>query len=214
MKKREPSSDSEEFKSCGLEAKDANCHARTEISECGNFLQDHEDEHVYAEKLRMSPEEKELWSKLERAEETECSARQMDERGFMPEGCESGWESEACLNCDRERQCRVKAREIGKESEKLLEMAWTLYNELLPLIRKSVEENNDEISWLMLATLLMDIDIHPNKMYEEPKKLYWEAQYCFLRLYYTTGIEEYMESARLCEAFRHATVTLVEGLEE
>ena len=89
-----------------------------------------------------------------------------------------------------------------------------LYREAAEGLRSLAKELGSEDAWLLLAEALMAIDVHPDSMETPVEDLFWEAQYCYLRLYYATGRDAYMEQARMCEAFRHATVRQIEGEEE
>lgn len=129
---------------------------------------------------------------LQQAEALEAQARERDGRSSDPT---VGSKAQALYDA---------------ETDRLFALAWEGYHRALPLIRRAVSEHGGEADWSMLAQVLMDIDIHPNSMTADRNGLYWETQYCWLHLYFTTGSEEYFEKARLCEAFRCATVRKLE----
>ena len=95
----------------------------------------------------------------------------------------------------------------------LFAKAWQGYHAVLPSLREAALHTDDEAVWALLAKVLLDIDIHPNSMERESTGLYWEAQYCYLRLHFTTGKPEYLAHARMCEAFRYASVQKVDDCE-
>lgn len=95
----------------------------------------------------------------------------------------------------------------------LFTKAWEGYHAVLPSLREAATHTDDEAVWALLGEVLLDIDIHPNSMERESAGLYWEAQYCYLRLHFTTGKPEYLARARMCEAFRYATVQKVDDCE-
>ena len=161
----------------------------------------------------------ELTEKLSRGEQWEADARKRDEEGFRPMWCTHGWardsrecEAERASGCDEgvESYCALSFREWEDQRDALYKTAITLYREAAEGLRALARQEDSEEAWLALAEALMDIDVHPDSMDIPPADLYWEAQYCYLRLYYATGRAPYMEQARMCEAFRHATVRLAE----
>lgn len=150
---------------------------------------------------------------LERAEKQEAAAREREERKYDPAKavhCDFEWGGVDCHQCEELPECSLHVREYQDETAHLFTEALDGYREALPIIREAVEVRNDEASWLLLSRVLMDIDIHPVSMEQDIRELFWEAQYCFLHLYYTTGNLECLEQAKLCEACRHATVTAIE----
>ena len=142
------------------------------------------------------------------AETQEALAREMDEKGFDYADCGCGWR-ETDYRCSEMQEYSLRIQEYEEELAHLLAEAMMGYEKALILIRKAAKVCNDEESWRLLARVLLDIDIHPRNANENQKELYWEAQYCFLHLYFATGKAEYLERAQMCEGFRHATICKV-----
>lgn len=150
---------------------------------------------------------------LERAEADEALAREREQKGYDPAEvmhCGFEWGGIDCYTCETMPECDLLLREYEDQTKAIFNTAWTGYQEALATLRNLVAAHDAPIVWRLLARTLMNIDVHPNNMDKSPADLYWEAQYWYLRLYYEAGVEDAFEKAKYCEAFRHATVRLIE----
>jgi hypothetical protein len=92
----------------------------------------------------------------------------------------------------------------------LFEAAWQGYHKTEELIRREVEKTDSEGANAVLAQILMDIHIHPNSGLKQDTIQLWEAQYIWLKLYFNTRKDCYLEMASMCEGFRTAYAVLSE----
>jgi hypothetical protein len=135
----------------------------------------------------------------------EARARGIEENGteFVPP-CDSNFEGKYCEGCRHFEAC------FSNDSKYLFEAAWQGYRKAEELIRREVEKKDSEGANAVLAQVLMDIHIHPNSGLEQDTITLWEAQYLWLKLYFNTKNESYLEMARMCEGFRNAYAVLAE----
>ncbi len=135
----------------------------------------------------------------------EARARDIEENGteFVPP-CDSNFEGKYCDGCRHFEAC------FSNDSKYLFEAAWQGYRKAEELIRREVEKKDSEGANAVLAQILMDIHIHPNSGLEQDTITLWEAQYLWLKLYFNTRKECYLEMARMCEGFRTAYAVLAE----
>ncbi len=133
----------------------------------------------------------------------ETRARDIEENGteFVPP-CDSNFEGKYCEGCRHYEAC------FGNDSKYLFEAAWQAYRKTEELIRREVEKSDSEGANAVLAQILMDIHIHPNSGLEQDTITLWEAQYLWLKLYFNTQKDCYLEMARMCEGFRTAYAVL------
>lgn len=88
----------------------------------------------------------------------------------------------------------------------LFKKAWELYRQVETQIRTQLDYKDSEEGNLLLAQTLLDIHIHPNSGLKQDTSALWESQYLWLKLYYQTQDEAYLEKAKLCEGIRNARV--------
>lgn len=135
----------------------------------------------------------------------EARARDIQENGtdFVPP-CDSAFEGKNCEACPHFDACQ------SHDVKYLFEAAWQGYHKAEALIRREVAD--DEGANAVLAQILMDIHIHPNSGLKQDTIALWEAQYLWLKLYFHTRKECYLEMARMCEGFRTAYAVEVESI--
>lgn len=155
-----------------------------------------------------------LWQKLEAAEQMEHEARTMEAQGFhrwLDMSCDICWKSESCRSCEFQPYCSEMHLVYHGKMDELFRRAYDTYVECAQGLRRIVTEHPTEEAMLLLARCLRNMDIHPKNMEQDPRGLYWEAQYWFLRLYYTFGKDDYLRQAQQLEDFRHADVRKYEN---
>lgn len=135
----------------------------------------------------------------------EARARDIEDNGtdFVPP-CDSFFEGKYCEGCRHYEAC------FSNDSKYLFEAAWQGYRKSEKLIRLEVKKTDSENANAVLAQVLMDIHIHPNSGLEQDTITLWEAQYLWLKLFFKTRKECYLDMARMCEGFRTAYAVLVE----
>ena len=135
----------------------------------------------------------------------EARARDIEENGtdFVPP-CDSAFEGKYCQGCGHFDAC------FSNDAKHLFEAAWQGYRKAEGLIRREVKKADGEGANAVLAQVLMDIHIHPNSGLEQDTITLWEAQYIWLKLYFHTRKECYLDMARMCEGFRTAYAVLSE----
>lgn len=141
----------------------------------------------------------ELYEMLNKAEEAEAQARYLEENASEQEpscGFEPG--SAGCREHGRSDEC-ISIRHLFRK-------AWLMYRKVEAGARKQLANTDSEESVALLARVLLDIHIHPNSLYQPDTPALWESQYLWLKLYYRTKKEEFMEKARLCDGIRHASI--------
>jgi|GEM_PF-654121 len=143
------------------------------------------------------------------AEEIEKKARALKEasgEGFPSCGFE--YDSVDCHACEHFEFCECNEMVRSDAARDLFADAAEKYGVALGMARQAVQDtdpNTDSTeSYELLARLLLDIAIHPYTPNFKDCPELWEAQYMWLRLFYRTGEERYLEQARLCDGFRHA----------
>ncbi|SDN10798.1 hypothetical protein [Acetanaerobacterium elongatum] len=133
-----------------------------------------------------------LYAMLRQAEETEALARKLtEETGLtLPDAPSS------------------EIRECSDQSDamSLFEKAWELYQQVEAQVRMQLDDMDSEEDSLLLAQTLLDIHIHPNSGLKRDTPALWESQYLWLKLYFQTRNEAYLEKAKLCEGIRNAHV--------
>ena len=145
----------------------------------------------------------EAYGVMKKAHEAESLAREIEERGTdFQSPCDSNFEGKYCIGCKFFEECR------SHDAEALFDQAWEGYKTAEGMIRRQVEETDSEESNALLAQLMMAIHIHPNSGLEQDTPALWESQYLWLKMYYRTRKESYMDMARMCEGFRNAYATL------
>ena len=151
--------------------------------------------------------------RLDKAEHQEEVARKREQKGYDPADdmrCGFEWGGIDCYTCETMPECGLWLREYEDQTKECFDGAMSGYQAVLATLRNIVAAHDEPIVWRLLARTLTDIDVHPDNMDKSPADLYWEAQYWYLRLHYAAGDAEALESAKLCEAFRHATVREIE----
>ena len=135
----------------------------------------------------------------------ESRARHIEEHGTdYKTPCDSDFEGNFCVTCRHFEECR------SHDAKHLYEVAWQGYLSAERLIRRQVELTDSEGSNAVLAQIMMDIHIHPNSEMEQDTLALWEAQYLWLKLYFRTRNDDYLDMARLCEGFRNAYAVLAD----
>lgn len=137
-----------------------------------------------------------LYAMLRQAEETEALARKLTEEAglALPDAPSS-----------EIRECSDQSNAMF-----LFEESWELYQQVEAQIRMQLDNMDSEESNLLLAQTLLDIHIHPNSGLKRDTPALWESQYLWLKLYYQTRNEAYLEKAKLCDGIRNACVEKIE----
>ncbi|MFA0814526.1 MAG: hypothetical protein ACC608_01925 [Anaerofustis sp.] len=137
-----------------------------------------------------------LYAMLRQAEETEALARKLTEEAglALPDAPSS-----------EIRKCSDQSNAMF-----LFEKSWELYQQVEAQIRMQLDDMDSEESNLLLAQTLLDIHIHPNSGLKRDTPALWESQYLWLKLYYQTRNEAYLEKAKLCDGIRNACVEKIE----
>lgn len=137
-----------------------------------------------------------LYAMLRQAEETEALARKLTEEAglALPDAPSS-----------EIRECSDQSNAMF-----LFEKSWELYQQVEAQIRMQLDNMDSEESNLLLAQTLLDIHIHPNSGLKRDTPALWESQYLWLKLYYQTRNEAYLEKAKLCDGIRNACVEKIE----
>lgn len=147
----------------------------------------------------------EAYEILKKAKNAEKIAREIEESGTdFVSPCDSNFEGKYCIDCRYYDACREH------DPEALFEEAWEGYKRAESQARQEMELTDSENSNALLAQILMDIHIHPNSGLEQDTPALWESQYLWLKMYYRTRKEGYMEMAQLCDCFRNAYAIEVE----
>lgn len=133
-----------------------------------------------------------LYTMLRQAEETETLARKLTGKAglALPDAPSS-----------EIRECSDQSNAMS-----LFEKAWELYQQVEAQVRKQLDDMDSEESNFLLAQTLLDIHIHPNSGLKRDTPALWESQYLWLKLYFQTRNEAYLEKAKLCEGIRNAHV--------
>jgi hypothetical protein len=135
----------------------------------------------------------------------EARARYIEDNGTdFVSPCDSNFEGKYCEGCRHYEAC------FNNDMHYLFEAAWQGYHKTEELIRREVEKTDSEGANAVLAQILMDIHIHPNSGLKQDTIQLWEAQYLWLKLYFNTRKDCYLEMARMCEGFRTAYAVLSE----
>ncbi len=135
----------------------------------------------------------------------EARARDIEENGTdFVSPCDSAFEGKYCEGCKHFDAC------LNNDSKHLFEAAWRGYRKAEGMMRREVKKSDSEDANAVLAQVLMDIHIHPNSDLEQDTITLWEAQYLWLKLYFTTRKVCYLDMARMCEGFRTAYAVLAE----
>ena len=135
----------------------------------------------------------------------EARARDIEENGTdFVSPCDSAFEGKYCEGCKHFDAC------LNNDSKHLFEAAWRGYRKAEGMMRREVKKSDSEDANAVLAQVLMDIHIHPNSGLEQDTLTLREAQYLWLKLYFTTRKVCYLDMARMCEGFRTAYAVLAE----
>lgn len=137
-----------------------------------------------------------LYAMLRQAEETEALARKLTE--------------EAGLALPDAPSTEIRECSDQSNAMFLFEKSWELYQQVEAQIRMQLDNMDSEESNLLLAQTLLDIHIHPNSGLKRDTPALWESQYLWLKLYYQTRNEAYLEKAKLCDGIRNACVEKIE----
>jgi hypothetical protein len=133
-----------------------------------------------------------LYAMLRQAEETEALARKLTE--------------EAGLALPDAPSSEIRECSDQSDAMSLFEKAWELYQQVKAQVRMQLDDMDSEESNLLLAQTLLDIHIHPNSGLKRDTPALWESQHLWLKLYFQTRNEAYLEKAKLCDGIRNAHV--------
>jgi len=147
--------------------------------------------------------------RLHAAERMEAQARCMREIGFLSwlgMDCGKDRNSDCCNDCNSRAFCADRYMTYEMQMRDLFAASKAEYEACAAELRDMVSSDPTEESMQLLAQAVLDDNCHAFQEDTPRSELFWEAQYWYLRLYFTFHKQEYLEKAKMQEAFRRAVV--------